>query len=278
MRIFRALGVAGWAYRTALSQAGRARIWVPFLVMAGVQLVSLGILLSFHRPGVAAWEVPLVIWGGGPQATHYPFFFLALPVLFARWNLLLGVVLGSLTTGAAMLLFAGAFGRKGPSSAWRAAGRRYGSLVVVGIVTALVSLVVMWLAGRVPQNLLLTDRTVRWSTRLGVLVLFAFLEGLVVYAMAWVVIEGRNALSSLAASVRMFWTMGWTTFVVVLVPVLLLYPLEYLTERGDLFLFQFRPELLAWLLVARILLELVFSFLLVGAVTRLFLWRREEAK
>ena len=67
------------------------------------------------------------------------------------------------------------------------------------------------------------------------------------------------------------------TFVLVALPAVLLYPLGFLTSRSDLFLNKFRPEALAGIILLQIFLELLFGFLLVGAITRIFIYQTEEA-
>ena len=59
------------------------------------------------------------------------------------------------------------------------------------------------------------------------------------------------------------------------VPAFLLYPFTYAAGRVDLFATKLNPETIGVLLTTRIALELVLGFLLLGCVTRLFLWRME---
>ena len=277
MHFFRSLGVAGWAFRNALAQMGKPALWLPFLAMAAAQLIGLGFLLSFHRPGVSTLALPLVTWVSGDQATHYPFFFAALPTLFSRWNLVLSVLLGSLTSGAATLLFAKSYGMQ-VGAAWSGAGRRYVVLVLVAVVATLVSFIGFFVGKLVPAEVFLNNQMARWGIRFGLLALFIILQSLFAYAVAWVVLDGRGFLASLGRSVKMMGALWVTTLCVMAVPVVLIYPLEYLTERADLFMFKFRPELMTVVLLLRILAELVLSFLLVGAITRVYIWRREEVR
>ncbi len=278
MNLFRSLGVAGWALGSALRRLGRPILWVPFLVLAAVQLVSLEALVSFHRPGISALVLPLVTWVGGIPATHYPAFYVYLPVIFSRWDLVVGVLLASLTTGAATLLFVRAFGVDLHRTPWREAGRRYPALVLVSVVGAVLSLVVFMGLGSLFQERALASAAVRWGMRAVTLGAFVITQGLIVYATAWILLEGKGALGSLGASVRTSLALFLPTMVVLAVSVLVAYPFDYLAGRGDLFLSRFRPELMSGVLVAKILVEALVSFVLVGAVTRLFLWRREEAR
>ena len=68
MQLFRSLGVAGWAYRNAFTKMAKPSLWLPFLVMAAMQLLGLLFYLNFHRGGLASLGVPLVTWlGGAPK-------------------------------------------------------------------------------------------------------------------------------------------------------------------------------------------------------------------
>ena len=276
MNVIQALGLAGWAFRSALGQSFRLRLWAPFLLLALVQMGSLAVLLRFYEPGVSWLAVPLITWLVGESGIHYPYFFAALPGIYVRWSMVLGVLLATLTTGAATILFARAFGVD-TRGAWRTAAARYPALLAVGIVGAVLSLGLFLLGDVVPRDLFLTSSKVRWGVRFASLLLFVIGQSLVVYATAAVVIEGRGIGAALWGSVRLFGLLFVATLVVVGIPVALNYPLGYLTERPDWFLNKFTPELLGIVLALKVVWEMLLSFVLVGAVTRLFVWRREVA-
>jgi hypothetical protein len=65
---------------------------------------------------------------------------------------------------------------------------------------------------------------------------------------------------------------------VIAVPTLILFPLSYASGRVDFVASRFRPEMVAALVGAQVLMQMVASFVLVGGVTRLFLWRVEAAR
>ncbi len=274
MTVFRSLAMAGWALQGSLRQATKPSLWLPFLVITVFQILGLQAILSFYRPGLSIVALPLVRGVGGDAATHYPTFFAALPTIFARWDLILGVVVASLATGAATVLFARAFGEVAPK-AWSTAARRYLPLVGVALLSALLSLVIFVVGGHFLQEVV-SDQVLRWLVRFGVMLTFTVAESFLIYASVAIVLEGRSFLGSLRDSIRMAAAILLPTIVVVGVPVLLAYPLDYLAGRSDLFLTKFRPELVTGVLLAKIVAELVLGFLLVGAVTRLYLWRRRE--
>ncbi len=274
MTVFRSLAMAGWALQGTLRQAAKPSIWLPFLVITLFQLLGLEAILSFYRPGLSVVVLPLVRGVGGDAATHYPTFFAALPTIFARLDLILGVVVASLATGAATVLFARAFGEVAPR-AWSTAARRYLPLAGIALLSALLSLVIFLLGGHFIQEVV-ADRLLRWLVRFGVMLTFIVAESFLIYASVAIVLDGRGFLGSIRDSVRMAAKILLPTIVVVGIPVILAYPLDYLAGRSDLFLTKFRPELVTGVLLAKIVAELVLGFLLVGAITRLYVWRRRE--
>ncbi len=278
MNLVRALGTAGWAVRSALSQASRGPLWLPFLLVAAIQTASLMLLMAYGRGA----PVPLVGTAaravGGEAGTHFPFFYAVVPVLLARWNLILSACLFTWATAVAVLLFAGRWGRGLSGSPWRAAARRYPALLAIGCFTALLSLVIFWIGNLAGPETLAVNRNLRWGTRFAMMAVFIAAQSLFVYAILWVVLERRGWARALGDSIRLALRTAFPTLLVVGIPVLLLYPIDYLSGRADLFLTRLRPDLIGTILLVKIVLEAVLGFVLVGAITRLFLWRLEEEK
>ncbi len=276
MILLRSLGVAGWAVRSVFPLARRGSLWLPFLFIAVVQCASLALVLAYGRGAPIPFVGAGMRWIGGEGATHFPFFYAAVPVLLARWNLLLSACVFSVATAGAVALFARAWGFRPDVDPWPAARRRYPGILAIGAVTALVSLVI-FLAGQViPAETLAMNRNLRWGTRFALLGTFVIVQSLLVYAYPWIILQGRTWTRSLGESVQTALRLVLPTLLVVGIPVLLLYPLDYLTGRTDLFLIKLRPDLIGAVLFVRIVLEAIFGFFLVGTTTRLFLWRTEE--
>jgi hypothetical protein len=270
--------VAGWAVRSVFPLLRRGSLWLPFLLIVGVQAASLALVLAYGRGIPVPFVGTGMRWTGGEAAVHFPFFYAAVPVFLARWSLLLSACVFSFATAAAVLLFARAWGFESEVGPWRAAGRRYPGILAIGLVTALLSLLI-FLAGQiVPADTLAMNRNLRWGTRFTLLGAFLVVQSLLVYAYPWLVLKGQPWALSLGRSTRTALQMAIPTLLVVGVPVLLLYPFDYVTGRADLFLTKLRPDLIGSVLIVKFVLEAVLGFFLVGATTRLFLWRTEEKK
>jgi hypothetical protein len=278
MILLRSLGLAGWAVRSVFPLARRASLWQPFLLIAVAQSASLALVLAYGRGAPVPFVGAGIRWIGGEPATHFPFFYAAVPVLLARWNLLLSACVFSLATAAAVALFARAWGFSPDVRPWPTARRRYPAILALGAVAALVSLLIFLAGQLIPAETLAMNRNLRWGTRFAMVGAFVVVQSLLVFAYPWLVLKGRTWRQSLGESVRMALRLALPTLLVVGIPVVLLYPLDYMTGRTDLFLVKLRPDLIGTVLFVRILLEAILGFFLVGATTRLFLWRTEEKK
>lgn len=278
MNIFRSFGVAVRAYGTIVHLVARPAYWLPFLLIAAVQFAILAALVNFHRPGISSVGVPVVDFLGDDRATHYPFFFLFLPMMYSKLIRVVAVVLASVTAAVGTLYFARALGLEIEGGSWRKALRRAPALILASLIPVLILYGMGKLIALVPNDLMLGNGKVRWGVRMGALGLNVLLQSFLVYTTAWIVLEGHKVLPALRDSVRVTARTFLPTLIVVGIPITLLYPLSYVTQRGELFLGKLRPEMLVGVLSLSIVGELVLSFLLAAAVTRLFLWRMEATR
>ncbi len=134
------------------------------------------------------------------------------------------------------------------------------------------------LTSLVPEEVLLQSRAARWGSRAVGFLCFVVVQCYLAYTTAWVVLRGQSFWPALRDSVRVASRTFLPTFLVIAVPSALLYPFSYAAERVDWIAAKFRPEIISILLGSQLLLEAFATFLVVGAVTRLFLWRMEVSR
>jgi hypothetical protein len=248
------------------------------LIIAASQVVVLVLLLSFHRSAVLPFVLPVIQLVIGDAATHYPLFFFALPAVFSRVDLAISALVASLMVGIATLMFASVYHGKSQEGAWKTALKRYPVLLGTTIVMLTVLFLVSKAQSLVPQDSFRGNAMIRWGTRAGVLLVFILVQSLFAYGSAWIVLRGRSVLAAIRDSIRLAWRTLLPTFLLIAIPTLLLYPINYLTGRPDLIADKFRPETMVGILGVKIALEVILGFLLVGAITRVFLYRLEEAQ
>ncbi len=272
MSWFQSFYVATWAWRAAVASFFRPVLWLPFLLVAGVQTLLILLLVLFHHPVLVLFGLPLIKLLGGEVATHYPTLYYALPTMFYRANIAIDALIVSVAGGAATLLFAQAFGFDRGQPAWRQALRHAPALIAVNLLNILILLGIGVLNNRIPAYLVLRSAPVRWGSRGGVLILFILVQCLVAYASAWIVLMGRGLWPAIRDSVRVTNRTFLPTLLVVGIPALLMWPFSYASGRTDIVAAKFKPEIIVGLLGSEVVCQALVTFFLVGAVTRLFLW------
>ena len=98
---------------------------------------------------------------------------------------------------------------------------------------------------------------------------------LLVYSMLVVRREGGGPVRAIRRSISIGLSRFWSTLFVVFTVYLAHWPIDALLAHPDKVVLKFRPELVFFLLLGGIVLELVTSFLLLASTTALALSRRD---
>jgi len=273
-----ALRVAVWAWRSAVALFPRPRIWLPFLLVGSVQAAALLLIVSFYHLALLQLGQPLTRLLGGQAAIHYPILYYALPTMFNRLNLVIDALIASIAGGAATLLFARAFGLGQEQKPWKRAIRHASTLVPATLVAMALVLGLGALATLVPKELTAQSFTIRWGIRGATFLVFTLVQGLLIYATAWIVLMGHGLWPAIRDSVRVALRTFLPTMIVVGLSGVMLFPFQYAGSRADFVASKLRPEMVGSLLALQIVFQVLVTFLLVGAITRLFLWRAEAAR
>jgi hypothetical protein len=272
------LGIAFRAWGDVFRIVPKGGIWFPFILISCLQGATLLFLTSFHQPGLLPVGVPLVKLLGTDNAVHYPLLYIALPTMFSRMNLAIGVLIASITGGAATILFAKAFGFKGETNTWQRALRCAPSLIIISILIFAFMYGISCLQGLVPEEMTLNSGKIRWGVRGARMAVFVIMQGFMIYTTSWIVLMGHKFGPAIRDSFRVTSATFLPTMFIVAVPTALLYPFSYALTRIDIIMQKFKPELVAGIIGVEIVVQLIFMFFMVGAITRLFVWRAEAAK
>jgi hypothetical protein len=264
--------------RLVLSVLGRVRLLLPFLIYGALQLITVGVLCGFHSSSLSGVMEPVVRLVGGEGATHYPQLYIALPSLVEKSFVAIHVVLGSLLVGAATLLFWRRFERRSGSllDGFDTAGRRYARLLGIALVVDLVAVTLSTLVYRLATGGSGGIFAGPFVAR-GISLLLALLvQTVAAYAVPAVMISNLDLLGALRRSVQIVSRNFAVTFLVVLVAFLPHVPLRYLASKSLFIVEKLRPELVAWLTGLDVVLGVVTTFLVVGAITQLYLFAAGE--
>ena len=265
MNVFQVVGLAAGAWGAAARGVLHPPVREPFLLLCGVHLLLLIGLGYFHAPALAPVMEPLVRWLGSEEATHYPEHFWALPEILRNAELVIAVLLGPLVLGVATLRFA-----RG-SAAWREAFARMPALLALGVLGPGLSWTITSLFDLIPLEFTLQSFMIRMGLQAAELLLIALVYTSLAYSIAFLLIAGRPLGAALRGSLQLTARLPMPTFLLVGVPLAILFPPTFFMYEMDMGEAGLPPDAVGLLLTARIALQVIFAALTVGGLTHLFM-------
>jgi len=249
---------------------------LPFVVYAAILALMLFALAFFLVPPMSSLMVPVVKAIGGERALHYPMHLILLPDMYYVLYLPLTALVGFVLFGSAVFHMADAFQREGATMDARSPfARAIPAMLIIGLVYVFAAsapnMTASWL-GTLVENPRLTGLI----TLAGILASLG-LQSLLIYAPMFVRTESRGARGALRRSIKYARTRFTQTAMVLLTVVLIHQPIDYLLRQPDKVVLKFRPELVIYLLIAGIVIELATTYLLFSATTGMALSRREDS-
>jgi len=261
------------AFSRAISLLSRRRVAVPLLLYF---LLKLGITLLYVASDSVSLNRAWALLARGPSAeelSHYPEHLLYMTSVLGRIDMPLEVLVLVLAQGATVLLVAGALRGENPTlgASLRGAAARYLHLALAAAATAaalyacfvLVPMLMGAHAGAGGRPLLLG------STLLGLVV-----QTLFVYAIPFILLEGKSAPGAIGASFRLAARAAADSFLLVFLPFLITIPTMLASLKPELIAFRLSPELLIHLQIAGEIMQLIATYLLIGGVTVFFIRAR----
>jgi hypothetical protein len=262
-------------YLAGVKSIKRPLLWMPFLLYALIQFLLLLALVYFYVPLLSAIFIPLIKGFIGAFALHYPAYFLFLPKIFSRGNLLLGGIVGIIFIAWETYLFFSYFlpDRKTKlGEGLKAAFSKYFLLIGVWLIQTLVLLSWFYIIPRIGKGLLTGGfkRELAFEIlSLGVGIIF---YGFFAYAFAAIIISGRNILSGLGTSISIYKRNFFSTYFFVLIPNILTLPFTLLNHRAALLISKFNPEIIFLILILEICVSMLANYILVSTLTRFYLY------
>jgi len=257
-------------YHEALTSLHTWRNWFPLLIFWAVQGLLLWTLTAIIARPAGAWLRNLLHAEFGAESTEYPRFYLVLPDLHRRLNLVLALSLGALVQGVSLLQLinwhtGGKLQREAP---WRRACARWPGLVLINLVLLAGFLVPLSVAERllplfgntVPDRMILLA-----ACAPGLLGAIALLYAPLLYvgfsSSWWTAIRGSFRFARRHAGVSL---------ILVLVPCLLALPIYGLTLLSRPIVMDFRPELMLHVLNFSSFLALLVLFVELSTLVRYY--------
>ena len=273
MSAIRSLGAAWWACKGALVVGREPGVWTPLAVLASARLSVLVFLVFFHRPHIVAVGRPVVEWLGGAEALRYPDHLSMLPSMFVVVDRVVVVLLGAFLIAHAARVFARAF-LPGIGPMTEGTGLRTAfHLAVVLTIWIAIDLAAAGLWGLLPEGIQ------QRGGKLGLILaglqslLFAGLRLPFLYALAAVAVLGDSAWRGVARSWRIAGTEPMGTFALVVFLAAARLPFAAVLGPVGAPRLADAPEIVVVALAVKVLVELVVLLVVVGATTRIVLWK-----
>jgi hypothetical protein len=265
------------------------KVLFPFLILAGCEAIALYLLsCSPHFPVNFVMGPPVRrIWG--EMYLHYPFIYELLPRLFYYGKIVLGVLVGSVTSGMAVVIVA-RIKKKEPvvfKKIFKEVFKHYISLFLL-ILLLFVAVhfvmkqppVLLYKFFRGHQKLLFVGPKLWFTVALpGInFILAVFLQALFVYTIPYIVLKGRKFLGALLGGIVLFFRRAIKTLVVVAIPMLLYIPVTMLRGNVSIIADKMGPEAVIGVLLVGILVGTVIADALVTIVTTILFIEATDEK
>ncbi len=257
-------------YITLLKTVHKLKIWWPFFLYALIQLCVLLLCSNYSHPSLYPTLSPLIGLIGGLEArifSHYPGMYLMLPIVFQWGKLIVSLVFEGLAVGLTVTLFLNVYNMDGGrkiSETFRFWPQLFAGWLIITLILFAVNwyippLLIDYVRGS-PRRRLLFDFSLKGLT--------IAIYSLFIYTLPALIIFKKSLMSALGYSFKMFVRHPFYSFFLALIPYLLSLPTSYLSGQAEIIILKFRPELIFYILLAGIIVDMIINYTLAGTVTK----------
>lgn len=247
------------------------RLWTPYFVFAVISVGILWLLANPHLPVVGPVTSTVGRWIAGSEGyLHYPGLYIFLPKVYGWITVVCSVLIEVLLIGAGFLMFFGYYSREriSFSSALSRAWASYLQLVAIWLFYVLLFLLLLLylpklfdpLIGGSPRRTLAFGIGVRF---LGSIILAVFM-----YVLPNILIDGERFMVGVRRSVRTFGASMFSSYIIALVPYLIVLPFTIVLYDPALIVEKFYPELVLYLIAGQIVGNMFAGFVFASTVVR----------
>jgi len=259
-------------YLSVLKNIFKIRLWIPFTIYAILQFGVLVAFMYYVHPHVFPVLNPLVNLLGEQRAdifSHYPGLFLLLPSVVQWGKLLVGIIFEGLAAGLTSVLFLRIYSASHESAASvKIAFSRWLHLLGVWVSITAILLLVNWSLPSLLSDYLVGNPRRLMAFEAMMRLLTVSIYAVFIYAVPSVIVFRDNLLKALGNSLRFFIHNPVFSFFLALIPYLLTLPTSYITDNVSTIVTGFNPELVFFILLAAIVIDLIVNFLVTGTVVK----------
>jgi hypothetical protein len=249
------------------------RLWPPFLLYLAVTILLVYMIQSMFSPLLSGWLIPLVIAVSSEQVLHYPQHLVMLPSVFQWLNVVPSLLVESVLMATAILMFAAYFGGKKPRfrDSLKEAFQHYPRIVLVWFVNFVLVLVLFLVLPELFRDFTVGSPRRQMALTVGMQGLSALLTSLFIYAIPLLTIARESLAGAFLGSFRLFFRNFFTTYLLVVIPQILIMAVSLLLQNYDTIIDKFHPRVMLGLTYFYGMCLVFTNFFVFGAIVRFLL-------
>jgi len=266
------------SYFGAIKAMFSFRLWTPFFLFMLISLLLAWLLAHPFLPVIGPLVASITKFlSGNDAALHYPTLYVFLPKTFGWISLIISVLLEVLLLGCAFVMFSGSF-RKERISFFAAFGRAKGKYLQIVGVWLFYTVILLALLMLMPK---LFDPLIGGSPRRTMVFNTALrhvgtgLLALIMYMLPYILIDGERFVASIGRSVRTCLKNIIPSYVIAVVPYLIMLPFSISLFNPGMIVQKFSPELVFYLIVSQIVANMFAGFVFAYSLLR-YHWQYAE--
>jgi hypothetical protein len=256
-------------FAAVISYIRHGRTVVPLLCYFFLKLGIIALYVSSGAGMPGGFGLFLVRGTDAEALGHYPEHLILMPAVLGRLDIPLEILVLVIAQGATVILVAGVLQRRkvGLRESLAGTGRRYTHLIAASAIAS----AALYTGFRYPVSLLERFLALPRGLGGGLRTLTGLvLATLFLYAIPFILIEGRGAFDAIRRSVVFAGRHFIESFLLVLVPFLLTVPTLLLSLNPEAIAFQVSPEFLVQVQIAGEIMQFIATYLLMGGLTVYF--------
>lgn len=262
-------------FATALSLLHNGRLAIPLLLYFVLRIAVIILYLSSVNEPLSSFWALFVSGFSGEDVSHYPTHVVLMPTILSRLDIVLDIFASVIFQGATIILVAAAFRKRRTSlgEAFAGAARGYLHMVAVMLVVSVALFLCM-------NALRLLNTTLSGAAYYGlyalVLLLGLCIQALFLYAIPFILLEGRTAPGAIASSVRTATRSAVMTFLIVAVPFIFTIPTLLLELKAEIIAYRISPDFLLINQIAGEIIYLIATYAIIGGATITLISRPQQ--
>ncbi len=262
-------------YITALKIFLKGGVWLPFIILGFLYFAILIILTNYTNPYIYPILSPIIAFlmkDNAPLFGHYPTLYLLLPDLFQWFKIAAGIIFEGLAVGLTAILVLKVLNssRFFDLKLSFARNRWFQLALSWTLITALLWIVNRYLPVVFSEQIASSPRR-QMAFDLALRLLTVGLYSIFVYVLPALIVYKNSIVAAFRTSFSFFVKNPIFSFFLAFIPILLTWPISFITGNTNIIIEKFSPELVFYILGAGVFIDFVVNCLLTAAVVNFLL-------